>query len=101
MEPLQIRGDPARSEVIVLPKVQDFADHIGRGCSRRPVRGSRSIAQACFTLRRKALLPVVKRGSREAKATAGLGKMRMNRRDCLEHWYRTDLRPRKSFSRLR
>ena len=43
---LQVVGDHARPEVIVLPQVQDLADDLARRGARRPVRRPRPIAQA-------------------------------------------------------
>jgi hypothetical protein len=44
MEATQIRRDPAGAEVIVLTQVEDLADDLARGGSRRPLRRPRPIA---------------------------------------------------------
>jgi hypothetical protein len=40
MEPLQIRADPAGTEVILLSEIQDLADDFRRRRPRRAVRGA-------------------------------------------------------------
>src|SRR5262245_20339713 len=73
VEPVQIRRDPPCSEVIVLAQVEDLADDLARGRSRRPLRCPRPIAQAGVSVLGVASLPFVKRlpGNPEAPAHAG------------------------------
>ena len=61
MEPVQIRGDPAGSEVIVLAQVEDLADHLASRRSRRSLRRPRPIAQAGVTVLGVSPLPLVER----------------------------------------
>ena len=52
---LQVVGDLARAEVVVLPQVQNLADDLRRRGSWRPVRRARPVAQAaapCASYRR-------------------------------------------------
>ena len=73
MEPVQIRRDPARSEVIVLAQVEDLADHLARRRSRRSLRRPRPIAQAGVAVLGVSPLPLVERlpGNAEPAADAG------------------------------
>jgi hypothetical protein len=43
MKPLEIVSDLARAEVILLPQVQNLADHVGRRGARRPMGSTRTI----------------------------------------------------------
>ena len=73
MKPLQIRGDPAGSEVIVLAQVEDLADDLARRGSRRTLRRPGPIAQAGVTMLGMSPLPLVERfpGNPEPTAHAG------------------------------
>jgi len=70
MEPMQIRRDPAWSEVIVLAQVENLADHLACRRSRRSLRGPRPIAQARVTVLRVPLLPLVERFPGDSEPTA-------------------------------
>src|SRR5688572_17877513 len=58
---LQIVSDLARPEMIVLPQVQNLADHLPRGGVRRPVRRTWPIVQARRAELVKAPFPLVER----------------------------------------
>src|SRR5688572_308402 len=72
MKPLQIVGDPARAEVVVLAEVQNLAHHLrgrGRGAAfRRPWL----VAQAGGPRRVKAALPLVERLAGDAEMATRL-----------------------------
>ena len=61
MKAPEVVGDPAGAEVIVLPQIQDLADDVARGGSRRPVWRAWPIGEPCLTLRSVSALPAVKR----------------------------------------
>jgi hypothetical protein len=80
MEPKQISRDPGWPEVIVLAQIEDLADHIRRGRSRRPLRRPGAIAQARVAVLGVAPLPLVERFSRNPEATADLRHISLARR---------------------
>ena len=58
---LEVVGDPARPEVVVLPQIQDLAHDLAWGRPRRPMGRSRAIAQARLPVRVKPSFPAVER----------------------------------------
>jgi hypothetical protein len=75
VEPLQVRRDPAGAEVIVLPQVQDLADHIGGGGPVRMMWRPRPIAQAGVAMLRVPPLPLVERFPGDPEPTADAGNI--------------------------
>ena len=59
VKPLQIIGNLARAEVVVLPEVEDLADHLHRCCSRGVVRRAGAIRQSCVAVLLIPLAPLV------------------------------------------
>jgi hypothetical protein len=70
MESVQIRRDPAWSEVIVLAQVENLADHLACRRSRRSLWPPRPIAQAGVTVLGVSPLPFVERLPRSPEPTA-------------------------------
>src|ERR1043165_8625689 len=73
VKPLQVSRDAASPEVIVLTQVEDLADHLPRGGSRRPLRRPRPIAQAGVSVLDATALPLVERFARNPETTAPAG----------------------------
>src|SRR5689334_10858267 len=67
----QVVGDHARAEVIVLPQIQNLADHLPRGGAGRSVRRARPIVQAGRATRVKAPFPLVKGLSGDPEMATG------------------------------
>jgi hypothetical protein len=61
VKPLQIIGNLARAEVIVLAEVEDFTDNVWRRRPRRAMRDCGSVGQSGITVGVVPLAPFVKR----------------------------------------
>ena len=70
MKPVQIRGDPGRSEVRMLAQVEDLADDLPSGRSGRALWRPRAIGQTGVTVLGVTPLPLIKRFARDAEPTA-------------------------------
>jgi hypothetical protein len=70
VKPPEIVPNPASAEMVRLPEIQNLADDLGRGGSRRPPRRAGSIAEACVAVFGVAPLPFVKRFPRNSEPTA-------------------------------
>lgn len=73
MEAVQVRRDLARPEVIVLPQVENLADDLTRGRSRRPQRRARTVAQAGAAVLGVTPLPFVEGLARNPESPAHTG----------------------------
>jgi hypothetical protein len=71
MKALQVVRNLARTEVVVLPEVQQLADDLRRGGARRPVRRPGAVAQACLAVIGEPPFPLVKRLPGDAEVSAG------------------------------
>src|SRR5262249_39579832 len=70
---LQVVGNPAGAEVVVLAEVEDLADHLAGRPTRWAMRPPRPVAQASGSVGLEASLPLVERLSRDAEVTARPG----------------------------
>src|SRR5688572_23638857 len=71
MKALEVVGDPAWPEVILLAQIEDLAHHSGRGSPRRAMGRPRAIGQACFPELVKTALPFVERCPRDTEIPTG------------------------------
>jgi hypothetical protein len=72
-EARQVRCDAACSEVVVLPQIEDLADHLTRRRARRALRRPRTIAQADVPVLGAPPFPFVERLARNPEPPAHAG----------------------------
>jgi hypothetical protein len=70
MEPVQVGRDPACAEVIVLAEVENLADDLSRGGSRRPLQYTVPITQSGVSVFDVTSLPFVGCFPRDPEPTA-------------------------------
>jgi hypothetical protein len=70
MEPVQIRGNAGRPEVVVLAQIQDLADDLPRRRAGRALRRTGSIPEASVAVLGVSPFPLVERFPRDSKPTA-------------------------------
>src|SRR5262245_16612284 len=73
MEAMQVRGDPARSEMIVLAQVENFADDLTSRGAGRMLRRARTVAEAGVTVLGVPFPPFIERFTGNPEVTAHAG----------------------------